>query len=123
MPSTGGRTVLVVDDDPGVLELLELALAAEGYLVVSARNGREGLAQATASHPRVMLVDLMMPIMDGREFVLECRKHDDICRTPVIILSAAQTARDTVRDLAVQAIVPKPFDLGALLELVASYAR
>jgi CheY-like chemotaxis protein len=116
------RTVLVVDDDPGVLEVLELALGAEGYSVVVARNGREALDQAAASQPSLMLVDLMMPIMDGWQFVREVRKVDDLGTTPVIVLSAARNVDEAVRDLGVEAVVSKPFNLDDLLELVASHA-
>jgi two-component system chemotaxis response regulator CheY len=116
------RTVLVVDDDPGVLEVLELALSAEGYQVVLARNGREALERAAARRPNVMLVDLMMPIMDGWQFVRECRKIQSYGQTPVIILSAARNVNEAARDLGVQAVVSKPFNLDDLLNLVASHA-
>jgi DNA-binding response OmpR family regulator len=121
-PSRAGRTVLVIDDDPGVLEVLELALHAEGYRVVMARNGREGLEQARVEQPHLMVVDLMMPIMDGWQFVRECRSTSLLDRTPVIILSAAHNIDQAVRDLGVQAVVAKPFDLDFLLDLVASHA-
>jgi two-component system chemotaxis response regulator CheY len=116
------RTVLVVDDDPGVLEVLELALSAEGYQVVLARNGREALERAAARRPNVMLVDLMMPIMDGWQFVRECRKIQSYGQTQVIILSAARNVNEAARDLGVQAVVSKPFNLDDLLNLVASHA-
>lgn len=116
------RTVLVVDDDPGVLEVLELALEAEGYQVLMARNGREGLEQARTVHPHLMVVDLMMPIMDGWQFVRECRRSNSLGATPVIILSAAHNIEQAVKDLGVQAVLAKPFDLDSLLALVASHA-
>jgi two-component system, chemotaxis family, chemotaxis protein CheY len=119
---TQGRTVLVVDDDPGVLEVLELALTAEGYHVVLARNGREGLDRADASHPSLMLVDLMMPVMDGWQFVRACRERGTHAGTPVIILSAARNVEQTVQDLGVQAVLSKPFNLDYLLDLVATHA-
>ena len=118
----GARTVLVVDDDPGVLEVLELALNAEGYEVILAHDGREALERAVSNHPHLMLVDLMMPIMDGWQFVRECRKYDGCDKTPVIVLSAARDLEKAVRDLGVQAVVSKPFNLDDLLELVASHA-
>ena len=116
------RTVLVVDDDPGVLEVLELALAAEGYDVVVARNGREALEQAARANPHLMLVDLMMPVMDGWQFVRECRKQANLGRTPVIVLSASRNVQETLCGLGVQAVVSKPFNLDDLLDLVASHA-
>jgi two-component system, chemotaxis family, chemotaxis protein CheY len=119
-PST--RTVLVVDDDPGVLEVLDLALSAEGYRVVLARNGREALDQAAEANPSLMLVDLMMPVMDGWQFVRACRQQGLAQQTPVIILSAARNVEQSVRDLGVQAVIAKPFNLDHLLDLVATHA-
>src|SRR6266545_1911034 len=116
------RTVLVVDDDPGVLEVLELALSAEGYDVVLARDGREALERATSRTPSVMLVDLMMPVMDGWQFVRECRKRREWDRTPVILLSAARNVEMAAQQLGVQAVLPKPFNLDHLLQLVAAHA-
>ena len=116
------RTVLVVDDDPGVLEVLELALSAEGYDVVLARDGQEALERAASSQPNVMLVDLMMPVMDGWQFVRECRKHEEWDRTPVIILSAARNVEHAAQELGAQAVVSKPFNLDDLLNVVASHA-
>jgi two-component system chemotaxis response regulator CheY len=115
-------TVLIVDDDPSVLEVLELALSDEGYEVVVARDGREALERALANRPDLMLVDLMMPVMDGWQFVRECRKHDECGNTPVIILSAARNVDETVRELGVQAVIPKPFNVDHLLDLVAAHA-
>jgi DNA-binding response OmpR family regulator len=116
------RTVLVVDDDPGVLEVLDLALTAEGYRVVLARNGREALDQAAETHPSLMLVDLMMPVMDGWQFVRACREQEFAQQTPVIILSAARNVEQAVHELGVQAVIAKPFNLDHLLDLVAAHA-
>ena len=61
-------TVLIVDDEPGILEFLRAALETEGYAVVSAANGAEALGAVRACAPDVILTDLLMPIMDGRTF-------------------------------------------------------
>lgn len=114
-------TVLVVDDDPGVLEVLQLALDAEGYNVVVARNGREALEQAARSQPRLILLDLMMPVMDGWEFVREFRRRRRDERTPVIILSALRHVEEATRNLDVQAVLAKPFNLDELLDVVATH--
>jgi two-component system, chemotaxis family, chemotaxis protein CheY len=119
--SEDARTVLVVDDDPGILDVLEQALDAEGYRVVMASNGREALRRVFERRPDLMLVDLMMPVMDGWTFVRECRSIDHVANTPVIILSAARNVEQAAHDLGVQAVVSKPFDLDTLLSLVASH--
>jgi two-component system, chemotaxis family, chemotaxis protein CheY len=119
--SEDARTVLVVDDDPGILDVLEQALDAEGYRVVMASNGREALRRVFERRPDLMLVDLMMPVMDGWTFVRECRSIDYVANTPVIILSAARNVEQAAHDLGVQAVISKPFDLDTLLSLVASH--
>jgi CheY-like chemotaxis protein len=86
-----------------------------------ASNGRDALTQVAADQPDIMLVDLMMPIMDGWQFVRECRGIEDCAATPVIILSAARNVEQAARDLGVQAVVSKPFDLDNLLDLIASH--
>src|SRR3712207_5379595 len=82
------RTVLVVDDDPGILDVLEQALEAEGYRVLMASNGAEALDRAARGAPDVTLVDLMMPVMDGPTFVRRLRQMPGGAAIPVIILSA-----------------------------------
>jgi two-component system, chemotaxis family, chemotaxis protein CheY len=114
-------TVLVVDDDPGILDVLEQALDAEGYRVVMASNGREALRQVSERRPDIMLVDLMMPVMDGWEFVRHCRADGQVAQTPVIILSAARNVDQAAHDLGVQAVISKPFDLDTLLDLIAAH--
>ena len=122
MEGGDGRTVLVVDDDPGILDVLEQALDAEGYRGVVASNGRDALSQIAETRPDVMLVDLMMPVMDGWQFVRECRGLGVCADTPVIILSAARSVQQVAADPGVQAVVSKPFDLDRLLDLVAEHA-
>src|SRR5438309_8383 len=64
-PASNGHRVLVVDDEPQVVWVLELALGSEGYEVCTARNGVEAMAQISAKHPELMVLDVMMPRMDG----------------------------------------------------------
>ena len=122
MRAEEGRTVLVVDDDPGILDVLEQALEAEGYRVLMASNGAEALHHAASSVPDIALVDLMMPIMDGATFVRKLRCSPASSAIPIIILSAARDLERTVADLGVQAVISKPFDLDQLLDLVAVHA-
>jgi CheY-like chemotaxis protein len=113
--------VLVVDDDPGVLDVLHIALGAEGYDVVLARNGQEALDRADERLPQLMLVDLMMPIMDGWELVRQCRSRTSLAEVPIIILSAAREIESERVKLGVEAALAKPFDLAQLLQQVASW--
>ncbi|HEV3085063.1 MAG TPA: response regulator, partial [Gemmataceae bacterium] len=79
---------LLVEDDPEIRGLLRRALENEGWTVTEAGNGREGLDQAVRQRPDVILLDLLMPVMDGFEFVQELRRKDEWREIPVVVLTA-----------------------------------
>ena len=82
------RPVLVVDDDPGLRQLLRRMLEPEGYAVAEAENGRAALARLRETLPSVILLDLMMPEMDGFEFVAEVRRHEEWRAIPIIVITS-----------------------------------
>jgi CheY-like chemotaxis protein len=88
------RPVLVVDDDAGVRQLLRRMLEPEGYAVVEAENGRVALERLREVAPSVVLLDLMMPEMDGFEFVAEFRQHEAWRGIPIIVVTAKDLSRD-----------------------------
>lgn len=111
--------VLVVEDDLDSSELVVAVLEFEGFEPVVARNGREALdLLATGFRPQAILLDLMMPLMDGREFRTRQRLRPDIATIPVIICSAVEPSAAT--DLAAYAILKKPLDFDALIALLRS---
>jgi len=105
--------VLIIDDDPGLLTLVRLGLERGGYEVVTARCGEEGLHKAYATHPDVVVLDIMMPGIDGW---MVCQRLSQICDSPVIILTARSDALDVVRGLSIGATdyMTKPFKLDEL---------
>lgn len=109
-------TVLIVDDDPRLLKMLHRTLAYEGLDVVTAMDGQEGLDQVHAHHPDVIVLDWLMPEMDGIEVVRQLRAEDD--RTPVLMLTARDAVENRVQGLESGAddYLVKPF---APEELVA----
>jgi CheY-like chemotaxis protein len=111
----GERRVLVVDDDPSIQGFLAEALVDEGYRVRTAANGREALAILGEWRPDLILLDLMMPEMDGWAFRGEQRAMPAVSDVPVIVLSATRELAARTRDLEPVQVVPKPFDLEALL--------
>jgi two-component system, chemotaxis family, chemotaxis protein CheY len=112
------RHVLVVDDDAGIRSVVADAFEMEGYQVVTARNGAEALERVRASRPDAIVVDLMMPIMDGWQFLEACRK-DGLCEgTPVVVMSAYRFLAEISSDLGASACIAKPFDLDVLLGAV-----
>jgi DNA-binding response OmpR family regulator len=115
-------TVLLVDDDPHLLRLLARNLQLEGYDVVEARDGVDALAQVEAHEPDLILLDVILPRLDGFA-VLQCvRAH---LRTPVILLTARARDQDKVRgfDLGADDYVTKPFRVEELLARMRAVLR
>ncbi len=114
-----GRKVLVVDDDPNIVGFVEMLLEAEGYSVITARNGKEALEAVSSHRPDVVLLDMVMPVMDGWEFSRQLRDaglHD----MPIIVMSASVDARKTSCQLGACGYLAKPFELDYLLKSIDS---
>ena len=109
--------MLVVDDDPDIRELLFTALEDEGFEVVPAGNGQEALAAMKTFRPDVIVLDLMMPVMDGWQFAKELRNRDE--EIPLVLLSAARDLKTHAQALSAADIIEKPFDLSELLPKIA----
>jgi CheY-like chemotaxis protein len=118
MAALTSPTVLVVDDDPDILEALSDILQAEGYGVERARNGQEALDRLNGSPPKLILLDLMMPIMDGWEFSKRMRQRPGHEKTPIIVLSADRNVHARANEIGAIGHLAKPFELGDLLEMV-----
>ncbi|MFP5318541.1 MAG: response regulator transcription factor [Acidimicrobiia bacterium] len=112
--------VLVIDDDPVIVELLRVNFEIEGFEVVVAADGPEGLARAAGAKPDVILSDIMMPRMDGLQVVTQLKKGAATRHIPVILLSAkAQNAEvQQGLDAGADDYVTKPFDPLELIDRV-----
>ena len=117
--SDGRPRVLVADDDPSIQGFLAEALTDEGYEVRTAANGREALTILREWRPDLILLDLMMPEMDGWTFRAEQRAMPSVSDVPVIVLSATRDLATKARDLDPAQVFSKPFDLEALLATIA----
>ena len=115
--------VLVVDDDSSMRILLAEELRYRGYTVTVARNGREALDHLDVMTPDVIVVDLMMPVMDGWAFVERYRDHARRPSVPIIAMSAASDPPPGYEALGVTAFLRKPFDLNELASSIAQLAR
>jgi DNA-binding response OmpR family regulator len=117
--------VLVVDDEPQVVWVLQLALDAEGYEVLTAHDGVEALAQISQGHPELMVLDVMMPRMDGWSVMREMSKLPLEERPRVVMVTALASSRDraTAAELGADAYVPKPFDMDHLLGVLHGLQR
>ena len=115
-----GASVLVVDDDDGIREALCLALEDAGYSTGEAADGAEALAWLEAHPlPRVIILDLQMPVMDGFEFRARQRANPRLAAIPVIIFTAAQGSAERVKALDSALVLRKPFDLDRMLGAIA----
>lgn len=116
----GERTVLVVDDDPVILRLLEVNFQMEGFAVRTASDGVEGLEVARAEQPDVVVSDVMMPKMNGLELAAGLKADPATGAIPVVLLSAKAQATDVQAGLDAGAddYVTKPFEPGDLVARV-----
>src|SRR5919201_1929965 len=115
-----GMTVLVVDDEPQVVWVLQFSLEAEGYRTYSARDGRQALKEVSEHHPRLMVLDIMMPEMDGWAVLEAMTKLPREERPRVVMVSALSSLRDRARakELGADAFVPKPFNVDDLIGIL-----
>lgn len=115
----GGR-ILVVDDEPMVRDTLRQVLADEGYVVDAATDGADALACVHAARPDVILLDLMMPGMNGRQFLQQLRDDPAYAAVPVLIMTAVHGINVNLASVGASEILEKPFhDLDDLLNKVA----
>jgi two-component system, chemotaxis family, chemotaxis protein CheY len=118
---TTGRAILLVDDDADVRESIRDALADEGYRVTTAANGREALLLLKNEdfRPDLILLDIMMPEMDGWAFRGEQLKDPRLVSIPVIVFTACGAPRDIARQLDAAGFLKKPLPLDELLSTIA----
>lgn len=116
------QSILIIDDDPHILELLRYALETEGLTVIEAKNGREGLLQAQQHRPNVIILDVMMPEMGGLEMCRELRKDSQI---PILFLSSRDSELDKILGLEMGGddYVAKPFSPRELVARIKAMLR
>jgi DNA-binding response OmpR family regulator len=104
--------VLVVDDEPIIGVILRLAFDAKGHETVLAEDGRTGIQMATDEHPDAIVLDLMMPGVNGYDVLRDVRHSDRLGDVPVLVLTAVTLSRDRERCLSegADAVMTKPFD-------------
>jgi CheY-like chemotaxis protein len=117
-----GGTVLVIDDDPNMRELLERTLTREGFTVILAASGREGLEKAQVTQPDVITLDVMMGGMDGWDVLAQLKADDSLAGIPVVMLTMVENRR---RGFALGAAdyMTKPVDRRRLSNLLMKYRR
>jgi CheY-like chemotaxis protein len=124
MPAPG-TSILVVDDEPQVVWVLQFSLEAEGYQTFAANNGVEALSEISEHRPTMMVLDIMMPTMDGWSVLEAMTELPRDERPRVVVVSALASLRDRAKaaELGADAYVPKPFNVDELLEVLHGLER
>jgi CheY-like chemotaxis protein len=115
-----GTSVLVVDDEPQVVWVLQFSLEAEGYTTFAARDGVQAMSAIAEHHPQLMLLDIMMPTMDGWSVLEELMRLPREERPRVVVVSAMSNLRERAKaaEMGADAFIPKPFDVDDLLAVL-----
>src|SRR4051812_16439335 len=112
------KTVLVVDDEYGIVEVVILALEDEGYRVIAAADGQQGLERLAETRPDLVLLDFMMPRLDGPTLAKAMRANPAHGKIPIVIMSAVGEAVVRERFSGYTAFLRKPFRVRAMLDLI-----
>lgn len=115
------KRILLVEDDADIQEAMLELLAEEGFEVCAANNGAEALLtlQEAKFGPQLILLDLMMPVMDGHQFRQIQQQHPTFCHIPVVVISADRNAREKSSQMQVAGFLAKPVNLEHLLSTLA----
>lgn len=112
------KKILTVDDDKDIVAAVEAILEMENYSLVSAFTGNECLEIAIREQPDLILLDYMLPDMSGREIVEKLRSKDETRNMKIVIISAAHGLKQLCKDLPIQGVIEKPFELKLLIKTV-----
>jgi CheY-like chemotaxis protein len=115
------KTVLVVEDDVDIRKLVADFLEMLGYTVAACENGREALEQVARGVPDLILLDLMMPVMDGRQFSAALKRDPPTASVPLVLMSASPEAPRVSIEIGARGCLRKPFDLDQLADAVARF--
>lgn len=109
------KKILIVDDEPNIIKMVEVRLRANNYDVITASNGSEGLEKAKNEKPDLIILDMMMPKVDGFQFFKTIRKDPEQSNIPIMMLTARGAMKDTFETLGAEEFITKPFESEDLL--------
>ncbi len=116
----GESSVLVVDDDGDLVDLMEMILTDAGFAVRTARDGLEALARVGERMPGVVLLDMRMPVMNGWEFARAFRARHGRA-APIVVVTAAENARARAEEIGADGWLEKPFEVEAVIRMVTHH--
>jgi len=119
------KKILVIDDEPELIKAVEIRLKSIGYVVALSYDGRAGIDKAKEIKPDLIILDLIMPIMDGYVVAMELKNDPETKHIPIIILTASQREdlKTRCRELGVASFIMKPFDTSDLVNMVNKILR
>jgi CheY-like chemotaxis protein len=117
---TLGTDVLIVDDDEDMLEVIEMVLQGAGYATRTALNGQQALDAVARSMPALIVLDMLMPVMNGWQFAHAFHGRYGTA-VPIVVATAAEHVRSRAGDIGAVDVLPKPFEVNDLLELIARH--
>ena len=115
--------ILIVDDDQDFLQLLTFDFKKSNYTVITANNGEEGLEKAKAEKPRVIVLDIKMPKMDGYTFVRRLKKDPELKDIPLIVLTSYEPMKDMFQLEGVSEYFVKSVDMGGVVKAVEKHLK
>jgi CheY-like chemotaxis protein len=116
------KDVLVVEDEAYLCDLVADVLEAEGHTARTASNGLEALERVSERKPQLILLDLMMPVMDGWEFIRALRMHSEWADIPIVVVTAVYDIKRTQQETGAAAVVTKPFDIDQIGDVVIRFS-
>lgn len=116
------KRILVVDDEASIAETLSIVFEDEGFRCAIASNGADALAEARRDRPDLVVLDLMMPVMDGRATLQALRADPALREVPVVVMSAAPALFDGLAAVP-EAFLEKPFDIDAMVALARRWVE
>ncbi len=117
------KKILIVDDEQTLIEVMKMCLETNGYEVVTANNGERGLMLWKQEKPDLILLDCIMPKMDGVTFILEAHRREDLPPVPIIMLSAKEDAFGSMETDKIVDRLSKPCGLDELMEKIEKYIK
>src|SRR4051812_36171472 len=116
MPAVAGETVLVIDDSPTILKVVQLVLTKAGYVVHTASDGEEGVARASEVKPKLILLDFVMPRMNGYQVCRAIADNPELKDVPIVLMSAKgdQVGERFVKVMGIVDYITKPFSPDAI---------
>lgn len=123
MATSSKRKVLICDDDQGILEVTKIILENNGYEVETLDNGRAIVKHVKTSMPNLILLDLWMPGIEGKEITKLLKADQETKKIPLIIVSAVNDLDKVASEIEADDFLPKPFDMDELLALAKKHSK